>query len=134
MNTLEPLCNLEQSEMLKVLGFREEVNNYFQRYTPTEEYYDRLKTFYRDANNESYFECSRPTISLAKNWLYEEYGLWINTIYVKGEKVMSYTSFVEFGSIKIKNTTYSDNPHTAESDCLTEVLKKLISEQQVLRD
>ena len=93
MNTLEPLCTGEQTEMLQKLGLNVLID---------------------------------PTISLAKNWLYEKYGIWIYAHYILD-------SFSAYASKEHKyffeKCLSSDNPYTAESDCLTEVLKKLTSEQ-----
>ena len=68
-----------------------------------------------------------PTISLAKNWLWEKYGLWMETqrsSVVCDRFIASY-----YLQDEPHIHTSSLNPHTAESDCLTEVLKKLTNEK-----
>lgn len=93
MNTLEPLCTGEQTEMLQKLGLNVLID---------------------------------PTISLAKNWLYDRFGIWIET------KVYKTGFWCEVWDKKLDSclgSSNNPNPHTAESDCLTEVLKKLTNEK-----
>jgi len=120
MHTLEPLCNLEQSLLLKELNFREEVTDFFIHYLGDwmEDEYE-----YKDDHNDKSYSCSRPTISMARNWLYEKYKLWMETtkkpFLIKMYSASCYLENAE--TIKVE----SENPHTAESECLTEILKHL---------
>lgn len=65
-----------------------------------------------------------PTISLAKNWLYNKYGLWMETCH---HETSNFVSRVWLKDLVYPIFKTNPNPHTAESDCLTEVLKKLTS-------
>jgi hypothetical protein len=67
---------------------------------------------------------TRHTISLAKNWLYGKYGIWIETTR-SGIIVFNSTANVKEHSIKAVGI----NPHVVESACLSECLKKLIDEK-----
>lgn len=121
MNALEPLCNFKQSKMLKELGFMEATLNYYNLRDESCTSGIGKANF----NNGNTGLVSRPTISLAKNWLYEKYGLWMETqrsSVVCDRFIASY-----YLQDEPHIHTSSLNPHTAESDCLTEVLKKLTS-------
>jgi hypothetical protein len=140
MHTLEPLCNLEQSELLKDLGFRSEVRNRFVKLNKNES--DIYEIDSALGNHNFYnplveWEVSRPTISMARNWVFREYGIWMETNSNTMDWHLSYilpdlefeTNFYNrdlMSTIVIK----SDNPHTAESECLTEILKHLKEKKQ----
>ena len=124
MNTLEPLCNFEQSKMLKELGFMEATLNYYNlRDEPCTSSIGKA-----NFNNGNTGLVSRPTISLAKNWLYDKYGIWIETHKLLEEPPYCFESGIQEEGIFIAITD-NHTPHTAESDCLTEVLKKLTNEK-----
>ena len=125
---LEPLCNFEQSKMLKELGFEEDEVKYSF-------IYDEDSYCFEGMTDDMYFclcktedgahhinNVLNPTISLAKNWLYEKYGVWIYAHY----ELDSFRAYAgkEYGYLFFYCIT-SNNPHAAESVCLTEVLKKL---------
>lgn len=129
---LEPLCNVEQSSMLKELGFDEETE-YIYAYNEDAAWVtsrsDAFDLEYTKDVGDHIFNMYAPTISLAKNWLYEKYRIWITTdlactIAGHHDKFVSYTNSVITVSEFVNN-----NPHQAESDCLTEVLKKLTHEK-----
>lgn len=114
MNTLEPLCNFEQSKMLKELGFMEATLNYYNLRDESCTSGIGKANF----NNGNTGLVSRPTISLAKNWLYEKYGFLIETNRLYQKYASRY-----WGTGLMPIIAIDENPHTAESDCLTDVLK-----------
>lgn len=134
MNELEPLCNFEQSKMLKKLEFEEKVFNYY--FNPTfynpmalNDKWNKLEGNYSNHNIHGDAYVSRPTISLAKNWLYEKYGYLIETNRLYEKYASRY-----WGTGLMPIVAIDENPHTAESDCLTEVLKKLTYEKTAIQD
>lgn len=118
MHTLEPLCNLEQSELLKELGMNE----------PTAYFYNKRKEncfngdmcHYNGKHNEPLI--SRPTISMARNWVWEKYKLWMETTYMP--ETQSYYARI-WTELPLPFTGINDSPIIAESECLTEILKHL---------
>ena len=125
MNELEPLCNFEQSEMLKVLGFSEEVDLHYAYEGQGIGWQLFAFGVYKNHNEESHL-ISCPTISLAKNWLYEKYGVWMETTY--SPEMQEYCARIWTEDIN-PFCGNNANPMIAESDCLTEVLKRLTNEQ-----
>lgn len=124
---LEPLCDFEQSEMLRDLGMRENSTRCFKLLIDEETGNDIIKEVEDNVciyNNNDDWEISRPTISIAKNWLYVKYGIWIETTR-SGIIIFNSTACVKEHSIK----TVGINPHIVESACLSECLKKLIDEK-----
>lgn len=133
MHTLEPLCNLEQSELLKELGINE----------PTLHYYNIRKepctssVGYAHFNSVNCNSCARPTISMARNWLYEKHRLWIVIdrfdCLIEGRPSVAFYPFCvsvyEHETVFIDRTGGFVNPIKAESECLTEILKHLKTEK-----
>lgn len=118
MNTLEPLCNLEQSELLVGLLFNE----------PTLYYYSKdgelckSNIGFAHFNRKKYPLCACPTISMARNWVWEKYKLWIGTTYnptTQSFYSMAWTDYI------LPFTKVNKSHIEAESECLTEILKHL---------
>jgi hypothetical protein len=127
MHTLEPLCNLQQSELIRDLGFNEETEytyafNEDAVWVTSKE--DSFKLEY--TKDLGHHECNipAPTISMARNWVFREYGVWITTelsCTIAGH----HDVFVSSPNGKEFIVCKSDNPHDCESECLTEILKHL---------
>ena len=124
MNELEPLCNFEQSSMLKELDMNEPTLHYYSL-SDNKEWLECLEDKPGVSNDRNGI-IDRPTISLAKNWLYAKYGVWIYAHY----EIDLFRAYAgkEYGYLFFYCIT-SNNPHQAESACLTEVLKKLTNEK-----
>lgn len=137
MHTLEPLCNLEQSTLICKLGFREKVYNRFTKLDKQTEKIYELKgkeAFdYNEPNPLVEWEYSRPTISMARNWVFREYGIWMTT---SANTIDWYLNSPPSHILEFESSFYkkglmstivfkSDNPHDCESECLTEILKHL---------
>lgn len=130
MNNLEPLCNFEQSKMLKELGFEEETKFSwaydYDSHCFSEKEEDLYEFIEETTTNQDHEFISCPTISLAKNWLYEKYGIWIETsVFKSGFWCNGWDKTLDL----CLGSSNNINPHKAESDCLTEVLKKLTHEK-----
>jgi hypothetical protein len=122
MHTLEPLCNLEQSLLLKELKFNEPTNHAYCNLNFQEEWQPEPERVSEKHNSyERYI--SRPTISMVRNWLWEKYKLWMETTKKPFLIKMYSVSYYLPNDKTIR--CQSDNPHTAEFECLTEILKHL---------
>jgi hypothetical protein len=137
MHTLEPLCNLEQSTLLKELKFNEETTYAFIHDedsscfdTDINNHYELIKD--EGNNDDPDFICC-PTISMARNWVFREYGVWIttgaNTIdwYLNSppSHILEFESNFYDKGLMSTTVIKSNNPHDCESECLTEILKHL---------
>ena len=121
MHTLEPLCNAEQSVLLKELKFEEEVINAFAWEGEDIGWIEEKCAIYANYNRENY-TISRPTISMARNWVFREYGIWMETTYMP--ETQSYYARI-WTELPLPFTGINDSPIIAESECLTEILKHL---------
>ena len=137
MHTLEPLCNLEQSLLLKELKFDEETE---YSYSDLDKINQWVEEEYHEKETHNLYSCycARPTISMARNWLYEKHRLWIVIdrfdCYIKGRPSTAFYPFCvsvyEHEKVFIDRTGGFANPFEAESECLTEILKHLKAQKQ----
>ena len=131
MHTLEPLCNLEQSTLLKELGMNEVTTYAFVYDQDWRHFSDNIRDAYQlikdeDNNGDPDFICC-PTISMARNWVWEKYKLWIGTTYnptTQSFYSMAWTDFI------LPFTKVNKSHIEAESECLTEILKHLKAQKQ----
>jgi hypothetical protein len=121
MHTLEPLCNLEQSLLLKELKFNEETEH---SYCDLDKINQWVEEDYNEKEVHNIYPCycARPTISMARNWVFREYGIWIYAHHI----IDCYSGYMEKqGKNLFDIDIFRKDPHTAESECLTEILKHL---------
>jgi hypothetical protein len=140
MHTLEPepLCNLEQSQILKELNFNEPTNYSYCNLNMQEEWRPEPERVSEKHNSyERYI--SRPTISMAKNWIYEKYGVWIQTCAntldwflssSPNNKLQFESSYYDIGLMSAV-IVKTNSPYASESECLTNILKQLKEKNHV---
>ena len=124
MHTLEPLCNLEQSLLLKELKFNEETEYTYAFNEDAVWITSRVDAFDLEYTKDvvhHYLNLFAPTISMARNWLFEKFGVLLQTRKY-GDEPHYFDCLCDD---KMNVHACSSNLYIAESSCLTEILKHL---------